>query len=109
MVHMRDILPRDPADDLVDRAEAGVEHERPGRSETMGETTGSTRRAMKTCLPGSFVDEQLRHGEPQHQLERQRDRGEDDRVQQRLPQALIVEQMREACAVPRSRFRSRSS
>ena len=55
---------------------------------TIGEIiVGSTIRATKTCRPGMLLEEQLRHQQPEHQLERQCHGGDERRVSQRLPEA----------------------
>ena len=61
---------------------------------TMGEMmVGSTSSETKIWRPGMLLEKQIGHGEAEHQFERQRDGGDQQRVRQRPPEPRVLEQV----------------
>ena len=72
-----------------------VEQQRPGGPRDDGRNHDRQYQQGDEYLPArQLFQEQLRHRQPEQQLDWQRDRGEDHRVQQGLPHADVVEQLR---------------
>ena len=89
-----DALARKPADDLVDRAVLVVEQQPPGRTRHDGRDDGGQHQKRNEDLPARHaLEKEIGHGEAEHQLERQRDRGDQQRMRQRPPQPRVLEQV----------------
>ena len=87
-------MAREPAEDLVDRPILVVEQQPPGGARHDGRDDGGQHEKRHEDLPPRhLLEEQVRHGQPEDQLQRQRDRRDDQRMQQRLPEAEVLEQL----------------
>ena len=86
-------LAPDPAEDLVDRAEPVVEQEPPGGACDDRRDHGRQDQERDEHLTARHaIEEQQRHGHAEHQLDRQRDRGENGGMADRAPQPRVLEQ-----------------
>ena len=89
-----DLAAPEPADDLVDRPVALVEHQPPGGAGDNRRDDGRQHDERDEDLPaGHALEKELRHQEPEHQFERQCDGRDEQRVQDATPRAGLLEEL----------------
>ena len=87
------MLAQHPADHLIDRAVAVVEHQPPhAAGDHRRDHRRDDQQRDEEALEGPLVEEVVRQQQPEQELQRQRHRRDRHGVQHRVPQALILEQ-----------------